>query len=66
MAVNHPQNDIPVFAIVETVIKPLNGKGIFEYLMSGLKCDAVIGEVRGGLDVVPHELFIFHDTAAQP
>jgi hypothetical protein len=64
-AVFHPaENDIPVFAIIFTVIQPLKGKGVFKHLAGGLEPDAMSNVVLGGLVVVPLECSIIYERTA--
>jgi len=45
MVVHHADDDIAVFAIVFTVIQPLDSERVFEYIPRHFKGDAMIGFV---------------------
>src|ERR1035437_1335093 len=54
-AIHHADDDIAVFAIVFTVIQPLDGERVFENIPRHFKGDAMIGFVACRLDSVPFE-----------
>src|SRR5262245_60590441 len=57
---DHAEQDIATLAVILTPVLTYHSEWVIEGQASCLEAYAVIGQILGGLDVIPLELIIFH------
>jgi hypothetical protein len=60
VVLDHAELDIPTLAVILPPVLTYHSERIIEGQASCLEAYAVIGQILGGLDVIPLELIIFH------
>jgi len=60
VVLDHAEPDIATLAVILTPVLTYHSERVIEGQASCLEAYAVIGQILGGLDVIPLELIIFH------
>jgi len=60
VVLDHAEQDIATLAVILTPVLTYHSERVIEGQASCLEAYAVIGQILGGLDVIPLELIIFH------
>ena len=61
----HTDEEKPILGVVFTIVKPFNGKRVFEHCLCQLKAHIVSLQVGNGLGVVPFKFHIYDTTGYQ-
>jgi hypothetical protein len=66
VVLDHAEQDMPILAVISSPVLTYHGERVIEGQASCLEAYAVIGQILGGLEVIPFEIIVSHDITGYP